>query len=83
MVASIVTFAVALAIMLIILKIMGKSIKFLTAILINSLVGALILYLLHMFVPAVASISWWSALITGFFGVPGIILVIVLQLIVL
>lgn len=82
MITSIVTFVIALAIVLIILKILGKSVKFLTSILINSLVGALILYILQMFIPGIV-LSWWSALIAGIFGIPGVILVVVLQLFIL
>ncbi len=82
MIASIVTFAVALAFVLILLKILGKSVKILTSILINSIIGAIVLYILHIFVPSII-VSWWSALITGFFGIPGVILVIILQLVIL
>ncbi len=79
MATSLVTFAVALAIILIVLKILGKSVKILTGILINSLVGALVLYVLHIFVAEI-SVSWLSAIIVGVLGVPGVILVAVLQL---
>lgn len=82
MVPSIVTFAVALAVVLIVLKILGKSVKMLTSILINSIVGAIVLYVLHIFIPEIV-VSWWAALITGFFGIPGVILVVILQLLVL
>ena len=82
MIASIVTFAIALALVLILLKILGKSVKILTSILINSIIGAIVLYILHIFVPSII-VSWWAALITGFFGIPGVILVIILQLVIL
>lgn len=82
MIASIVTFAIALAFVLVVLKILGKSVKMLTSILINSIIGAIVLYILHMFVPGII-VSWWAALITGFFGIPGVILVIILQLVIL
>lgn len=77
--SSLVTFAVALAIILLILKIMGKSIKLLTSILINSIIGGIILYVLHIFIPGI-SVSWLSAIIVGFLGIPGVILVAILQL---
>ena len=80
MISSIVTFAVALAIILIVLKVLGKSVKMLTGILINSIVGAIVLYVLHMFIPGIV-VSWWAALITGLLGIPGVILVVILQLI--
>lgn len=82
MMVSIVTFAIALAVILIILKIFGKSVKLLTSILINSLVGAVVLLILHIFVPAV-TFSWLAALIVGFLGIPGVILVVLLQMIIL
>lgn len=82
MIPSILTFAVALAIILIILKVLGKSVKMLTSILINSVVGAIVLYVLHIFIPEIV-VSWWAALITGFFGIPGVILVVILQLLIL
>lgn len=79
---SLVTFAVALAIILIVLKILGKSIKILATILINSLVGALVLCILHIFIPGI-EVSWLSAIIVGFLGIPGVILVAILQLFIL
>lgn len=82
MVASVVTFALSLAIVLFVLKLMGKPVKYLSIILINSILGALILYILHIFNQEII-VSWWSALITGIFGIPGMILVVVLQLFVL
>lgn len=82
MIASIITFAIALAIILIVLKILGKSVKILTSILINSIIGAIVLFVLHIFIPEIV-VSWWAALITGCLGIPGVILVIILQLFIL
>lgn len=82
MVSSIVTFAITLAVILIILKILGKSVKILTGIVINSVIGAIVLYVLHLFIPEIV-VSWWAALITGVLGVPGVILVVLLQLFIL
>ena len=82
MAISIVTFAIALALILIVLKILGKSVKLLSKILVNSLVGAVVLCVLHIFIPGI-TISWLSALIVGFLGIPGVILVVLLQLFIL
>jgi len=79
---SIVTFAIALAVILIILKILGKSVKLLGTIVFNSVVGAIVLCVLHIFVSEI-TFSWLAALIVGFFGIPGVILVVVLQLLIL
>lgn len=81
-ITSIVTFAVALAVVLIVLKVLGKSVKMLTSILINAVVGAIVLYILHIFIPEII-VSWWAALITGVLGIPGVILVVILQLFIL
>lgn len=79
MIPSILTFVIALVGLLIVLKIFGKSVKILTTVLINSLVGAVVLYVLHIFVPGI-TVSWLSALLVGMLGVPGVIVVAVLQL---
>lgn len=82
MIPSIITFVIALAVILIVLKVLGKSVKMLTSILINSVIGAIVLYVLHIFIPEIV-VSWWAALITGFLGIPGVILVVILQLLIL
>lgn len=82
MISSIITFVIALAVVLIIFKVLGKSVKMLTSILINSVIGAIVLYVLSIFIPEIV-VSWWAALITGFLGIPGVILVVILQLLVL
>lgn len=82
MISSIVSFAIALALVLIVLKICGKSIKLLSSILINSIIGAIVLFVLQFFIPEIV-VSWWAALITGFLGIPGVILVVILQLFIL
>lgn len=82
MIPSIVTFAIALAVILIVLKILGKSVKLLGTIVANSIVGAIVLLVLHIFIPEI-TFSWLAALIVGFLGIPGVILVAILQLFIL
>lgn len=82
MIGAIITFSIALAILLIVLKILGKSIKLLSTLLINSIVGAIVLSILHIFVPGI-EFSWLAALVVGCLGIPGVILVVVLQLFIL
>ena len=79
MVGSIVTFIVAVAIVLLILKVLGKSVKFLIGVLVNAAIGFIVLFLLNLLGLGVA-VNWISALIVGFLGVPGLILVLILQL---
>ena len=82
MISSIITFAITLAVLLIILKILGKSVKLLGSIVANSLVGAIVLCILHIFIPEI-TFSWLAALIVGCLGIPGVILVVILQLFIL
>jgi inhibitor of the pro-sigma K processing machinery len=79
MVGSIVTFIVAVAIVLLILKVLGKSVKFLIGVLVNAAIGFIVLFVLNLLGLGVA-VNWISALIVGFLGVPGLILVLILQL---
>ncbi len=79
MIQNMIWFIFALGVVLIVLKIIGKSVKTLASILINALIGALVLWGLSMFWPAI-QINIISSLIVGFLGVPGVILVVLLQL---
>ena len=79
MISSIVLFAIALAVVLLVLKLVGKSIKFLVGVLINGLIGFIVLTILKFLGLGVA-INWVSAIIVGLLGIPGLIIVLVLQL---
>ena len=80
MISSILVFAVTLAVILLVLKLVGKSVKFLIGVLVNALIGFIVLTILQALGFGVA-INWISALIVGLLGIPGLILVIVLQLV--
>ena len=78
-VGSIVSFVVVLGIVLLILKIIGKPIKLLISLLINGIIGFAVLWILKAIGLAVA-INVFSAIIVGLLGIPGLILVLILQL---
>lgn len=79
MLLNMVWFIFALGVVLIVLKIIGKSMKTLGSILVNAIIGGIVLFVLSMFWPAI-QINIISSLIVGFLGVPGVILVVLLQL---
>ncbi len=79
MIQSILAFAIVLAIVLLILKVLGKSMKILIGVLVNALIGFVVLTVLKLIGLGVA-VNWISALIVGLLGVPGLIIVLVLQL---
>lgn len=73
-------FVLALVVVMVVLKVLGKSMKTITSILINALVGAVVLWVLSLIWPGAIQINVISSLIVGFLGVPGVILVVLLQL---
>ncbi len=82
----ILSFVGGLVLICIILKLLSFSIGTMISFVFNGLIGAVILYLLNMFGAATIlgftlPLTWLTALIVGFFGVPGVIIVIVLKLI--
>ena len=79
MVPSIVTYAVALAIVLLVVKLIGKSIKMIFGILVNSLIGFVVFFILNAFALGV-QINIVSAILVAILGIPGLIIVIALQL---
>ena len=79
MLLNLVLFVVAVAIILLILKIIGKSVKTLIGVLVNALIGFIVLYVLQL-VGMPVTVDWLSALIVGILGIPGLVIVLILQL---
>lgn len=79
MVTEILAFLGAMIVLFIILKIISLPIKLIIKLLINALVGGVILFLINLTGLIVIDITWISALIVGFLGIPGVIIVILLH----
>ena len=71
---------IGIAVLLIILKIISVPMKIIKRLLVNSIIGVVILYMLSFFGIKLA-ISWWGYAIIGLFGVPGLIFVAILSFI--
>ena len=82
MVTEILAFLGAMIVLFIILKIISLPIKLLIKLLINALIGGVILFLINLTGLIVIDITWISALIVGFLGIPGVIIVIILHFLV-
>lgn len=67
-------------ILFIILKILALPMKIIIKLIINAFVGVVVLYLLNLIGVGIV-INWITALIVGFLGVPGVIIVAILQFI--
>ncbi len=79
MVTEILAFLGAMIVLFIILKIISLPIKLIIKLLINALIGGIVLFLINLTGIIVIDITWISALIVGFLGIPGVIIVILLH----
>ena len=79
MVTEILAFLGAMIVLFIILKIISLPIKLIIKLLINALIGGIVLFLINLTGLIVIDITWISALIVGFLGIPGVIIVILLH----
>jgi inhibitor of the pro-sigma K processing machinery len=80
---SLVSFAVAVALLVLLGKLLAWPIKKLSRIIVNSLLGGLILVVFNLagsFIGLHISINPLNALIVGVFGVPGLALLFVLPM---
>ena len=81
MLQSIVIFVVVLAALLLILKLIGKSAKIIIGFLVNALIGFIILTILSLIPGLGITAGWLSSIIVGLLGIPGLVIVLILQLI--
>lgn len=71
-------FVIGVLVLFIILKILSMPMKLIIKFLINALIGGVVLYVLNLFGVGIV-INWITALIVGFLGIPGVIIVAILQ----
>lgn len=77
----ILVFAAVLILLLIGLKLFKATLKTIFTILVNAVIGGLAIWLLN-FIPAVEiPLVWWTALLAGIFGVPAVIVMLIVFLI--
>ena len=81
MLQSIVIFVVILALILLVLKLIGKSTKMIIGFLVNALIGFIVLTILSLIPGLGITAGWISSVIVGVLGVPGLIIVLILQLV--
>ena len=87
MAPQILTFIIVLAVIFIIFKIFNLSIKIFFKLLINALIGAALLFVFTFVFAGLLNLSffyinitWLTALITGIFGVPGVVVLLIIGL---
>ena len=78
------SFLVALIVLYIVLKIIAAPVKIIIKLMINAFVGGVVLFLINLVGAGFGfalNITWLTSLIVGIFGVPGVVLVILLQIV--
>ena len=69
----------AIIVLAIVLKLFKVGFKTILKIAINAAIGVGAIFLLN-FIPGVAiPVTWWTALVSGIFGVPGVIVLLILS----
>lgn len=84
--STLLAFAVGVMVLCIILKIISFPIRKIIKLVINAIIGGIVLLCVNYFGAAVGfvlTINWLSALIVGVFGIPGVIIVAILQFFIL
>ena len=77
--SPLVSTVVAVILVLLIAKILFKSTKAIVGFLINTVIGFVILWVLNTLFHVGIVVNWVTAAIVGLFGVPGLIVVLILQ----
>lgn len=76
---SILSFIIGVAILIIVLKILTFPIKVIFKFIINSIIGGVILWILAFF-GIIVTLNWWTIVLTGFFGAPGVVIALIISL---
>ena len=63
-----------------VLKLFKVSFKVIWKLLINSLIGGVVLYLLNLIPGISMPINWLTTILTGIFGVPAVIVIFIVSL---
>lgn len=75
---SFVTFIIGVLVLFLILKLLALPMKLIIKFVINAVIGGIIIYGLS-FLGIGIVINWITTLIVGFLGIPGVIIVAILQ----
>lgn len=71
-------YIIAVLILFIVLKILTLPMKLIIKFIINSIIGGVILYALGLFGIGI-TLTWLTAAIVGLLGIPGVIIVLIMQ----
>ena len=81
---SYLSFFIAIVILFIVLKLISLPLKLIIKLMVNAFLGGAILFLINLVGARfgfVLEINWLTSLLVGFFGVPGVMVVVILHFI--
>ena len=79
---NVLTFLIAVVVLFVILKLISLPLKIIIKLMVNAFIGGAILFLINIVgarFGLMLDINWITALIVGFLGVPGVIIVLILH----
>lgn len=77
---SIGSFIIGIILLIIVLKILTLPLKIIMKFVFNSILGGIILYICSLF-GIFVNIEWWTIVLTGLFGIPGLVCAFLITLI--
>lgn len=83
MISQFLAFAIAAAVLFIVLKIISAPIKLIIKLMLNVLIGGVVLFIINYFganFGFTLDINWLSALLVGVLGVPGVVILVIMKL---
>lgn len=76
---GIISFLATIAVLIIVLKLLTLPFKLIIKFVINSIIGGITIAALSFFGVAI-TIKWWTIVLTGLLGVPGVVIVVIISM---
>lgn len=78
-----ITFIIAIAVLFIVLKILSLPMKLIIKLVVNGLIGGVVIWLINLIGASFGfaiTLNWITALVVGILGIPGVIILAIIQL---
>ena len=73
------SFLIGLVLLIIVLKILTFPLKVVIRFVINSIVGGIV-FGFFAFFGIIVTVEWWTVLLTGLFGIPGVVIAMIITM---
>ena len=76
---DIISFLVSVAVLILVLKLLSLPFKLIMKFITNSIIGGIVIIVLKYF-GIIVNLEWWTIVLTGIFGVPGVVIALVISM---